>query len=164
MDSRVTSLTCVAALVALAACGGSSLATSPSPAPAGCSSGPPEAGVHNPERLQVLAACRHAAGVAVDVVHEADGDYHVWFRVDPAYQLLLNAENHFQGRPAMLAEITPDCPPGSNPPDGAAAAKCPKSRLPIPRIGDHFAVDGPWVLDVDHGWREIHPVDSIQIR
>jgi len=24
-------------------------------------------------------------------------------------------------------------------------------------------MDGPWVLDTDHGWREIHPVDSIQI-
>jgi len=30
-------------------------------------------------------------------------------------------------------------------------------------IGDHIAIDGPWVLDTDHGWREIHPVDSIRI-
>ena len=30
-------------------------------------------------------------------------------------------------------------------------------------IGDHIQVDGPWVFDSDHGWNEIHPVDSIQI-
>ncbi len=163
MGSRLTTLTCAAALVTLAACSSSSLAATPSPAITGCRAGPPEAGVHNPDRLHVLAACEHAAGVAVDVAHEADGDYHVWFRVDPGYEFLLNSENHFQGRPAMLAEITPDCPPGTNPPDGAAAAKCPMSRLPIPRVGEHVAIDGPWVLDVDHGWREIHPVDSILI-
>jgi len=100
----------------------------------------------------------------VDVAHEDDGDYHVWFKPDPAYELLLNAQNHFQAQPAMLAEITPECPPSTNPPDAGSAARCPKSKLPVPVIGQHIAIDGPWVLDTDHGWREIHPVDSIQIR
>ncbi len=44
-----------------------------------------------------------------------------------------------------------------------SAARCPKSKLPIPKLGDHIAIDGPWVLDTNHGWREIHPVDSIQL-
>jgi hypothetical protein len=119
--------------------------------------------VHNPDRLHVLAACMHVAGTAVDVAHEDDGDYHVWFKVDPGYEFLLNAENHFQGRPAMLAEITPDCPLNINPADAATAAHCPATSLPVPVIGDHVSIDGPWVLDVDHGWNEIHPVDSIRI-
>ena len=119
--------------------------------------------MHNPDRLQVLSPCRHAAGVVVDVAHEDDGDYHIWFKVDPGYESLLNGENHFQAQPAMLAEVTPDCRPNSNPKDAAAAAKCPKSDLPIPVIGEHISVDGPWVLDTDHGWREIHPVDSIKL-
>jgi hypothetical protein len=111
----------------------------------------------------VLDPCKHAAGIVVDVAHEDDGDYHLWFKVDPGYEYLLNANNHFQARPALLAEITPDCPLSTHPPDAKSAAQCPRSLLPIPDIGDHIKVDGPWVLDTDHGWREIHPVDSIQI-
>lgn len=136
---------------------------SPSTVTSGCRSGPPEAGVHNPDRLTVLDRCKHAEGVAVDAVHEDDGDYHVWFRPDPGYEYLLNLENHFRARPAMLAEITPNCPATTNPPDAQSAARCPKSTLAIPKLGDHIAIDGPWVLDTDHGWREIHPVDSIRI-
>ena len=119
--------------------------------------------MHNPDRLHILAACMHVTGTAVDVAHEDDGDYHIWFKVDPGFEFLLNAENHFQAHPALLGEITPDCPVDTNPANAAAAASCPKSALSIPVLGDQIAVDGPWVLDVDHGWNEIHPVDSIQI-
>jgi hypothetical protein len=113
--------------------------------------------------LKVLDPCKHAAGIVVDVAHEDDGDYHVWFKVDAGYEYLLNPNNHFQARPALLGEITPDCPLSTNPPDAKSAARCPKSPLPIPEIGDHIQVKGPWVLDTNHGWREIHPVDWIQI-
>jgi hypothetical protein len=127
----------------------------------GCGTGPPEAGVYQPDRLRVLNPCVHAEGIVVDVSAEDDGDHHVWFTPDPGYSYLTNSQNHFQGRPAMLAEITPDC--RANPSDRSAAAKCPQSTLPIPKIGDHIAMDGPWVLDTNHGWNEIHPVDSIRI-
>lgn len=151
----------------LAACTGgppSTIAPTPShPAASGCGTGPPEAGVHNPDRLQVLDPCKHAAGIVVDVAYENDGDFHVWFTVDPGFAYLLNSEDHFQARTAMLAEITPDCPGATNPPDAQSAARCPKSQLRIPAIGEHIAIDGPWVLDTDHGWREIHPVNQIRI-
>jgi len=140
-------------------------AASPSAQPAGaCRAGQPEAGVYQPDRLQVLDPCKHAEGTVVDVAHEEDGDYHVWFRADAGYEYLLNSENHFQARPAMLAEIIPDCPASTNPPDEQSAARCSKTNLTIPRLGNHIAIDGPWVLDTNHGWREIHPVDSIRIR
>jgi hypothetical protein len=102
-------------------------------------------------------------GTVVDVAHEDDGDHHVWFKPDPGFESLLNAENHFQARPAMLAEIVPDCPLDTNPVSAPAAARCPTTKLRIPVIGNHVSMWGPWVLDIDHGWREIHPVDSIQI-
>ncbi len=165
MGPRFPALTIVAVAVILGSCsettGGPAASTSP--LAAGCRPGPPEAGVHNPDRLQVLDACKHAEGTVVDVAYEDDGDYHVWFRADPGYDYLLNGQNHFQAQPAMLAEITPDCPTSTNPPDAQSAARCPKSELPIPKLGDHIAIDGPWVLDTNHGWREIHPVDSIQL-
>jgi hypothetical protein len=151
-------------LAACTSCATSTTIPTPSsPAANGCRTGPPEAGVHNPDRLQVLDPCKHATGIAVDVAYEDDGDYHVWFKLDPGFEYLLNSEDHFQAQPAMLAEITPDCPEAINPPDAQSAARCPKSKLPIPVVGDHVAIDGPWVLDVDHGWREIHPVDTIRI-
>lgn len=155
---------CVAIVFVCAACSGpASSAASPTVGPDGCRTGPPEAGVQNPDRLRVLDRCKHAEGVAVDVVREDDGDYHVWLAVDAGYEYLLNSEDHFQARPALLAEITPDCPLATNPPDAQTAARCPRSTLPIPVIGQHVAVDGPWVLDTNHGWREIHPVDSIRL-
>jgi hypothetical protein len=166
LGSRLPALIAAALLCACAG-RGTPVTVSPSvagsPPATGCGTGPPEAGVHNPDRLQVLNPCAHAAGAVVDVAHEDDGDYHIWFTPDAPYAYLMNSENHFQARPAMLAEITPDCPASTIPPDAAAAARCPRSKLPVPVIGQHVAIDGPWVLDADHGWREIHPVDSIQI-
>jgi hypothetical protein len=167
LGPRFSSLITVALAVLLSACtqAPSMAVASPSTSPpaSACRSGPPEAGVHNPDRLQVLDPCKHAEGIVVDAAHEDDGDYHIWFRADPGYEYLLNPQNHFQAKPAMLAEITPNCG-GTNPPNAQSAARCPKSNLPIPIIGQHVAIDGPWVLDLDHGWREIHPMDSIQIR
>ena len=128
-----------------------------------CHAGAPEAGVWQPDRLRVLKPCQEAAGVVVQVIREPDGDHHLWFHVDTGYESLLNAENHFQARPAMLAEITPDCPLETNPPSADRAAQCPPTNLEIPGPGDHIDVYGPWVMDLDHGWNEIHPVDSIVI-
>lgn len=164
MGSRLLALI----LLALCACSSSgpasSLHSSPSAQASGtCRSAPPEAGVWQPDRLKVLNVCQHAAGVVAQVIKEADGDHHIWFRADAAFTSLLNAENHFQGKPAMLAEITPDCPLSTNPPNANEAARCPVTDLPIPGPGDRIDIYGPWVLDLDHGWNEIHPVDSIVI-
>ena len=97
--------------------------------------------MHNPDRLQVLDRCKHAEGIVVDVAHENDGDYHLWFKVDAGFENLLNSEDHFQAQPAMLAEITPDCPSTNNPLDAQSAARCPKTNLPIPKLGDHIVID-----------------------
>jgi hypothetical protein len=96
-------------------------------------------------------------------VPEDDGDYHVWIVLDPAYSDLLNAENHFQGKPTMLAEIVPDCPANSPPANSSSAEDCPATKLTVPSAGLRVAIDGPWVLDTNHGWREIHPVDTLVI-
>ena len=162
MGAARSSLIAVALLCA--ACASATGTAAPTPAAIasnGCRAGAPEAGVYQPDRLEVMDPCRHAVGVVVDVAAEDDGDYHVWFKPDPGYESVMNAENHFQAKPAMLAEITPDC--DGSPADGEAASKCPRSHLSIPKLGDHVAIDGPWVLDTNHGWNEIHPVDSIAI-
>lgn len=151
-------------VLCLCACSPTTGATSSTPsAQSACHEGLPEAGVYQPDRLEVLEACAHAEGVVVAVIPEPDGDYHVWIDVEPPYRRLLNPENHFQGRPSLLAEITPECPLNTNPPNAGAAARCPVSKLTIPKRGDRIAIDGPWVLDTNHGWNEIHPVDTLRI-
>ena len=151
------------AALACLACGCVAAPVTPAAAPpSGCGDRPPGASVYNPDRLEVLDPCRHFEGTVAAVAPEADGDYHVWIRPDAGYEQLLNAEDHFQARPALLAEVTPDCGEGS-PPDSETARRCPRSRLPIPSLGDHVAIDGPWVLDTQHGWREIHPVDALRV-
>ena len=84
MGSRLSALTAISLAILVMACSpahGSSSA-SPTPLATGCRPGPPEAGVHNPDRLQILDPCKHVEGIVVDVAHEDDGDYHVWFRPD----------------------------------------------------------------------------------
>lgn len=132
-----------AGLLALAGCSGPAQASPAAATIAACRSGPPEAGVHNPDRLEVLERCARVEGVVLETAREDDGDVHVWIAPDTGFERLLNAEDHYQARPALLTEIIPG------------------SSIPVPRIGEHVAVTGPWVLDKDHGWREIHPVDSL---
>ena len=141
-------------------------AGSPTPAaaaatasPGRCTGSNPFAGVYHPYRLQVLDACRTAAGHVLALIHESDGDHHIWLALDAGYGSLLNTENHYRGRPALVVEIVPAC--AGPPPDATAAASCPKSPLPEPKEGEHIEVWGPWVIDLNHGWREIHPVEGI---
>jgi hypothetical protein len=95
LGAILPSLTRLALVLLLAACTGGAPSTATPATPThlttGCRTGPPEAGVHNPDRLQVLDPCKHATGVVVDVAHEDDGDYHVWFKVDPGLEYLLNS-------------------------------------------------------------------------
>jgi len=132
----------------------------PSPAPiSACRPGDPLAGVWSPDRLRVLRPCQEARGAVLAALREIDGDSHLWLRPDPGYEGLLNRVNRYQGQVALVLEIVPRCE--GNPADEAAAARCPPSPLPVPRVGDHIQVFGPWVLDTTHGWNEIHPVIQV---
>jgi hypothetical protein len=76
LGSRLPALITVALAVLASSCAQAAVVTRPSPSPlvAGCRPGPPEAGVHSPDRLQVLDPCKHAEGTVVDVAHKDDGD------------------------------------------------------------------------------------------
>jgi hypothetical protein len=50
---------------------------------------------------------------------------------------------------------------GSGPP--LAGIYQPDRMLTVPSAGQRIAIDGTWVLDTNHGWREVHPVDAIVI-
>lgn len=99
-------------------------------------------GVYHPERLIVLDACKHASGVVTDLREEEDGDLHVLVQLDHAFRALVNHENRVQQHGWLVVELTPR--------DHA--------HLPSPYIGQHIGLMGAWVLDTDHGWKELHPV------
>src|SRR5438876_9339524 len=105
------------------------------------------AGVYHPERLEVLAPCRLAAGTVRRISHEPDGDLHVEVALETPYSALLDEVNRTQKRGRLVVEFMPR--------DGG--------HLPEPGDGEHVRLTGAWVDDTEHGWNELHPVWSVQI-
>jgi hypothetical protein len=77
----------------------------------------------------------------VAVRHEQDGDVHIDLNTGGA---MTNAVNGSDQGGDLVVEFMPR--------DGGHLAE--------PNIGDHIGLTGAWVLDVDHGWNELHPVWS----
>lgn len=136
-----------------------------------CRAGNPLANVYHPYRLTVLAPCATVTGtVAFEHNDEADGDFHIDVRLDPPYASSLNAVNRSQQHGDLVVEVVPADEPGctvGRPPKPAHGTynygTCTGADIPPPPIGARVRVVGPWVLDTDHGWREIHPAWSITV-
>jgi hypothetical protein len=47
--------------------------------------------------------------------------------------------------------------------DAIDACKGYVNHVTVPQEGEHIIATGPYVLDTDHGWREIHPVYSFTV-
>jgi hypothetical protein len=103
-----------------------------------CRPGDPLVGVYSPARLAVKNPCVSVTGV-IRVRHtESDGDIHLGLAgVDHRW---LNAANLGHSLGDLVLEIVPDLP------------------MAVPPIGSRVTVIGPWVLDTQTGWNEIHPV------
>ncbi len=134
-----------------------------------CRSGDPLANVYHPDRLRVIDACKTVAGTVAFVWHEDDGDYHVGLRLDAPFSSLLNSGNLFREHGDLVAEIVPadegGCTPGAPPRPAHGSydyGVCTGADMHPPELGIHVAVTGPYVLDMDHGWMEIHPVGTIR--
>jgi hypothetical protein len=120
--------------------------------------GDPHAHVYNPGRLHLLAACVTVNGT-VDIIRaEKDGDVHILLRLDAGQDKYINAKNVSTENGDLVLE--PVCVRAVTQLDAVSACAGYVNPLPIPAVGSHVAVTGAWVLDVDHGWMEIHPVAS----
>ena len=130
-----------------------------------CRGGNPLANVYHPDRLELIAACKTASGIIRSITHEADGDYHFDLQLDPAYAGLINSGNVQNQHGWLVDEIVPadepGCTPGTPPKPVSGTYNygyCTGADITTPPIGTHVSVTGPYVLDQDHGWMEIHPV------
>ena len=142
-----------------------SVAPRPSPASAGACSTKPDEHVYNPDRLQTLTACVTVTGT-IDVVDpEPDGDLHVLLELDPGQtcgsQACLNGKNTSELGGDLLLE--PVCEHEVTQADALAACEGYHNSLSIPAVGSHVKVTGRFVLDLNHGWLEIHPLESVTL-
>ena len=121
----------------------------------------PLANVYHPDRLKVLDPCKTVSGTVTLLRHEDDGDYHLNLGVDSQFASLLNAKNISDNRGYLVLEIVPADQPGCpfpSPSPGYDYGQCTNTNLPLPPRGQHVSVTGPYVLDQEHGWNEIHPI------
>jgi len=87
---------------------------------------------------------------------EADGDWHIGLRLNAGQESLLNAKNVSEQQGNLVAEIV--CAVPITQADAVSACASYTNTIPVPAVGAHISVTGPFVLDADHGWNEIHPV------
>ena len=118
--------------------------------------------VYNPARLQTVRECITVSGIVNNVIVEDDGDYHVWFHVDPQYASLPNRANNDYRQGDLLAEII--CATTITQQDAVLACENYTNQiLPIPNSNQNITVTGPYVLNNVYGWMEVHPVYFLSI-
>jgi len=122
--------------------------------------------VYSPDRLQILASCVTLTGTVEFVRHEADGDTHVGLKpdgTDPNGGNWVNSCNAtcLNGAEHGYLVVEEVCEFSVTQTDAVAACVGYVNPSPVPTVGEHVSVTGPWVLDKDHGWQEIHPATIV---
>jgi hypothetical protein len=113
-------------------------------------------------RLHILDPCVTVSGVIMNARREKDGDWHVQLDLDPEFSSLLNQANLEKQQGYLVLE--PIC---SNPVtqhdtlDESVCEDFSQSIFDTDLLGKRVAVTGAYVVDMEHGWTEIHPVTSI---
>ena len=133
-----------------------------------CRGGDPLANVYHVDRLQLQNSCITVTGMVDRITNEDDGDVHVNVKLDPAFSNLLNDKNVSGENGDLVTEIVPADEPGCTPGQPPKPAHdtydygyCTGANVQTPALGNQVQVTGPYVLDQDHGWMEIHPVWSM---
>lgn len=123
----------------------------------------PSSHVYHPDRLQVLQPCITVSGLIDFERKEADGDYHIGLKLDPKYASLVNACNAtcLNGDEHGDLVLEPVCELPVTQADAVSACAGYHNPLVLPPVGAHVTVTGAYVLDLDHGWTEIHPLMTI---
>jgi hypothetical protein len=120
-----------------------------------------ESHIYNPDRLVVYKDCQTVSGIVDRIIVEADGDYHIRLGLDTAYQNLTNSVNDSDQYGDLVLEIV--CVNTVTQTDAIDACQNYVNHVTVPQEGQHIVATGPYVLDTDHGWTEIHPVYSLTI-
>jgi hypothetical protein len=120
-----------------------------------------ESHIYNPDRLVVYKDCQTVSGIVDRVIVEADGDYHIRLGLDTLYQNLTNSVNDSGQYGDIVLEIV--CANTVTQTDAVDACRNYANHVTVPQEGQYIIATGPYVLDTDHGWTEIHTVYSLTI-
>ena len=115
-------------------------------------------------RLKPLKNCITVTGKIESASPERDGDYHIRLRVDPQFKKLLNSKNMTAEKGFLVVE--PMCSKKVTQSDTVAEGVCTGFKQSLYKTSMHskrVSVTGVYVQDMEHGWREIHPVTSIRL-
>ncbi|TAN32885.1 hypothetical protein EPN29_07680 [bacterium] len=121
--------------------------------------------VYKPDRLEVLKPCIAVTGVIDFIRQERDGDFHIGLKLDSQFAGLVNACNATCLRGAEHGELVVEPVCMTTPTQGDAVSSCAGYHNPIriPPVGSHVRMTGAYVLDLDHGWTEIHPLQEVDV-
>ena len=125
----------------------------------------PRDGVYHPDRLEILNPCARFQGTVVEAPKKfPDGDVSFLVAPDPGYASMLNAQNRKEG--GLHVEIVPRDQPGCTPGQplhvgDVPVGLCSGRDIADPALGAHVRIIGPWVLDRNNDWNEIHPTWKI---
>lgn len=117
--------------------------------------------VYNPDRLKVIDSCKTVTGIVKSVRKEADGDYHIQVDIDEQYKGLLNDKNIKGQKGNLVVEVICAFEPKQRNAVGICNGYL--NKVYIPKINQYVEITGTYVLDLHHGWMELHPVSSISI-
>jgi len=94
---------------------------------------------------------------------EKDGDYHLGLKLDPEYADLVNDCNRtcLGGAERGDLVLEPVCELPVTQADAIEACAGYRNPLVIPPLGAHVRARGAYVLDLDHGWTELHPLSAV---
>lgn len=114
--------------------------------------------VYDASRLKVLNACMTVTGTIENAPHVSDdGDLDFHFVPDQQFANLLNSASNGH----LHVEAICQGPIQSDTPQASQSCGSFQGSVVIPPPGTHVSVTGPYVLDTNHGWTEIHPVTVI---
>lgn len=114
------------------------------------------------DRLQVINPCLTVTGTIIKARAERDGDWHIQLDLDPDYRPLLNRKNLEEQQGYLVLE--PICSNYVSQTDTIEEGVCEvfsQSIFTKDLIGHRVAATGAYVIDMQHGWTELHPVTSI---
>jgi hypothetical protein len=115
--------------------------------------------VYRRERFEIRNRCAVVTGVVAAKRSEPDGDRHIRVTVDAEFESLLNDKNRTAQHGDLVVE--PICVRAVTQPSAQGFCNDFQSTVPNFPVGTRVRVKGPYVLDKEHGWMEIHPVHTM---
>jgi hypothetical protein len=115
--------------------------------------------IYAKERLRVVEPCTVVDGRVVSLTQASDGDLHLG--LDPDRKSVLNLMNATHAHGELVVEVICEHVTSRDVPKDACGDY--HSQIAVPKLNDRVRVTGAYVTDLEHGWREIHPVTRIEI-